>query len=199
MTDTEHRRALDGPGGSHPALAGVELYQLLVDLAELDPKLARPGDWLNFHAGLRELCRIVGEEVSAMIYNTGDPQGLRAVEEELRPIVVDLQRIVRQYAADPAKATPARITVKVAATSRGLFAAGGTRDVAILAAVMLLTKPDRPPIGICPEDDCGRLFVRVRRQQYCSRRCVNRANARDRREKMLEKAKKAITKKRRAR
>jgi hypothetical protein len=170
-------------------------YHLLVDLAELDPKLARPGDWLNFHAGLRELCRIVGEEVSAMIYNTGDPQGLRAVEDELRPIVTDLQRIVRQYAAGKTGWT--QITVNVGATARGLLAHGDTRDVAILAAVMLLTKPDRPPIAICPEDE--RLFVRVRRQQYCSRRCVNRANARDRREKMLEKAKKAITKKRRAR
>ena len=168
-------------------------YQLLVDLAEFDPKGARPGDWLNYHAALRELCRIVGEEVSAMIYNTGDPQGLRAAEANLRPIVTDLQRVVRQYATGKTGWTP--ITVNVGATERGLLAHGGTRDVAIFAAVMLLTKPDRPPIGICPEDDCGRLFVRVRRQQYCSRRCVNRANARDRR----AKAKKTTTKRRKAR
>jgi hypothetical protein len=164
----------------------VEAYQLLVDLAEFDPKRARPGDWLNYHAGLRELCRIVGEKVSAMIFNTGDPQGLRAVKEELQPIVIDLQRIVRQYAAGGEKVGPVRVLVNVAATSRGLFAHGDTRDVAILAAVMLLTKADRPPIGICPEDK--RLFVRIRRQEYCSRRCVSRVNARDRR----NKAKKAI-------
>ncbi len=197
MTDMEYRRHGGPPVAAPPPLRGLELYRLLVDLAEFDPKMARPGDWLNYHAALGALTRSVGQQTGDLIFNTGDPQGLRAVEAELRPIVEDLQRIVRQYAAGGGLGTE-WITVRVAATPRGrLLAHGGTRDVAILAAVMLLTKTERSPIAICPEDD--RLFVRVRRQQYCSRRCVNRANVRAYRAAMLEKAKKTTTKKRRRR
>lgn len=34
-------------------------------------------------------------------------------------------------------------------------------------------------IRVCPEPKCRQLFVRVRKQVYCSRRCVNRANQRE--------------------
>jgi hypothetical protein len=174
----------------------IGAYRLLVELAEFDRTAARPGDWLNYHAALAALTKMVGQTTSSMILNTGDPQGLLAVEAELGPIVEDLQSVVRQYAAD--KIQPLKVTVQIAATPKGLLAHGDTRDVAILAAVMLLTTPDHPPIGICPEDD--RLFVRVRRQRYCSRRCVNRANARDRRAAMFERGgKKTTSKKRRTR
>jgi hypothetical protein len=150
-------------------------YELLVDLASFDAAGARPGDWLNLHAGLADLARLVGQRTSTMILNTGDPRGLRAVAGELGPIVRDLHHVVRGYVAGESDHPP-RITVTVAPLPTGLIASGGTRDVAIFAAVLLL----RPgaPVRACPEPGCGRLFVRSRRQLYCSRRCVMRANMR---------------------
>src|SRR5262245_21167729 len=75
-------------------------YELLVNLAEFDLQSARPGDWLNFHAGLIELLRLVQHKGGAVIFNTEDPLGMRAVEEELSPIADDLRRLVRQYVAN---------------------------------------------------------------------------------------------------
>jgi hypothetical protein len=52
-------------------------------------------------------------------------------------------------------------------------------DVAHLFALRLsheLAGPAGPRVRQCPE--CNEIFLRVRKQQYCSRRCVNRANKR---------------------
>ena len=42
--------------------------------------------------------------------------------------------------------------------------------------LLLVGSPARERLRLCPE--CLTVFVRVRRQRYCSRRCVNRANMR---------------------
>jgi hypothetical protein len=53
---------------------------------------------------------------------------------------------------------------------------GATKDVAIITLVHMLAREDTSPVRRCPE--CKTIFLRVRRQQYCSRACVNRANKR---------------------
>jgi hypothetical protein len=175
-----------------------DLYQLLVDLAEFDPELARPGDWLNYRVGLDTLARAGNERMTTHIFNVGNPQRIGTIEQieaEVRPIHEDLRKVVRQFAGGTSKIQTVPITASVAAVGHKtprLLATGSTRDAAILTAVMLLLRPDRSPIAICPEDD--RLFVKVRRQQFCSRRCVNRANVRAYRQRMLEE-KKDVTKK----
>jgi hypothetical protein len=50
---------------------------------------------------------------------------------------------------------------------------------------LIVSCPDR--IRRCPE--CERLFVRIRKQEYCSRTCVNRVNKRDWRKAQEAKAK----------
>ena len=188
-----------------------DLYRLLVDLAGFDPETARPGDWLNYRLGLDALARAGNERMTTRIFNVGNPQRVGTIEQieaEVRPIHAELRKVVRQYAAGGTVGT-VEITAQIAAFSSGeLLATGDTRDVALLMAVMLLVRSDRASIAICPEDE--RLFVKVRRQQFCSRRCVNRANVRAYRQRMLEEMKpkptskdiakkKATTKKRRAR
>lgn len=58
---------------------------------------------------------------------------------------------------------------------------GSTRDVTIMRLSFLAILHDET-IRRCPEPQCGRLFYRVRRQLYCSRQCVARANKRAERE-----------------
>src|SRR5262249_15870386 len=52
---------------------------------------------------------------------------------------------------------------------------GPTRDM-FLEALFLLLQEDTERIRRCPE--CDKLFYRVRKQQFCSRQCTNRANVR---------------------
>ena len=62
------------------------------------------------------------------------------------------------------------------ATRNALFAAGSTRDTFLLTLFFLLAREPTDKIRMCPE--CHALFLRVRKQQYCSRRCVKRVNMR---------------------
>src|SRR5262245_39885916 len=74
-------------------------YELLVELADFDPKVARPGDWLNWRYALDHLMESVRNATGAGIYNVGNPQEIAVSEEEVLPIHTDLRRLVRQYAA----------------------------------------------------------------------------------------------------
>jgi uncharacterized C2H2 Zn-finger protein len=56
-----------------------------------------------------------------------------------------------------------------------LFVHGDLRDLFLLRLVFLLQR-DASHIRRCPE--CGSIFYRVRKQEYCTRRCTNRANMR---------------------
>jgi hypothetical protein len=58
-----------------------------------------------------------------------------------------------------------------------LAVAGPTRDVYLYTLYQLLSQDEAQRIMQCPE--CGTIFVRVRKQRYCSRRCTNRVNMRD--------------------
>jgi hypothetical protein len=53
---------------------------------------------------------------------------------------------------------------------------GELRDVFVLSLGFLLTSNSNVDLRRCRRDDCDKLFVRTRRQLYCSRRCVLRAN-----------------------
>jgi hypothetical protein len=58
---------------------------------------------------------------------------------------------------------------------------GTTRDITVIRLIHLLARaPDA--VRRCPEPECRRLFFRERRQRYCEKKCVNRANKRDARE-----------------
>ena len=164
------------------------LYRLLVDFVEFDPETALPGDWLNYQVRLVML-RVGANVQMARHLMVATPQRPSDPEKEVRAVHADLRQLVRQYAAGgPPTLIP--VSAKIAAfggeTTAGRFLAeGNVRDITILAVVALLAQADSPPIALCPEDD--KLFFRVRRQQYCSRSCVNRANARAYRQRMLEK------------
>ena len=61
-----------------------DLYRLLVNLTEFDPETARPGDWLNYRAGLDTLARFGNAAMKTHIFNVGNPQRIGDLEF-LRP------------------------------------------------------------------------------------------------------------------
>ncbi len=77
---------------------------------------------------------------------------------------------VRPAWFDVANPTPA------AADRNILWVSGSVRDVFVFVLAFLLAQEPRSRFQECP--GCGRLFYRIRRQRYCSRPCVNRANLR---------------------
>ena len=61
-------------------------------------------------------------------------------------------------------------------SSSHLMIKGPTRDVFLMTLLVLLNHEPTDRILRCPE--CHTIFYRVRKQQYCSRPCTNRANVR---------------------
>lgn len=57
-----------------------------------------------------------------------------------------------------------------------LCAMGSERDMFLFGLLHYLSTEPTNRLNRCPE--CRRLFVRVRKRLYCSRKCVNRVNAR---------------------
>ena len=55
------------------------------------------------------------------------------------------------------------------------FPSGSLRDVFWYQLLGVLTGQSLEPIRRCAAPDCGRLFYRVGRMEYCSTRCRNRA------------------------
>jgi hypothetical protein len=152
------------------------LARLLADLTNFDMATAKPGDWLNTRIALDELVRAASAEPRAPHpANVINPQRLGDLEAEVRDALPDLQRLVRESATGGG--TLVSVTVKLGALRNGrLLVVGGTRDTAIVMAASVLTQFTRPPILLCPED--GRAFVRLRRQTYCSPRCLRRVYVR---------------------
>lgn len=62
-------------------------------------------------------------------------------------------------------------------TTRTLRIGGSVRAGFLLTLAFLLAGTGAPPVLKCPE--CGRLFVRVRRQKYCRDECTDRATWRN--------------------
>ena len=59
---------------------------------------------------------------------------------------------------------------------RVLRATGTTRDIFLLRLLFLLSQQPLDCIRRCPE--CSTIFFRIKKQQYCSRACTNKANVR---------------------
>jgi hypothetical protein len=75
--------------------------------------------------------------------------------------------LIRQEPPPEPQGSPWRNLLGIRGTARDMFRL-------VLCLVLMLESTDR--ILPCPE--CKKLFYRIRRQEYCSRACVNRANVR---------------------
>jgi hypothetical protein len=112
-------------------------------------------------------------------------EDFRALQGKVRAILDDMvqQRTSNDHTTSQAAMTDIRATCTLMNADnilprRGyhlLFVTGITHDIFLLTFLHLLAGP-ADMILRCPE--CATLFYRVRKQQYCSRACVNKATVR---------------------
>lgn len=125
----------------------------------------------------------------------GDPQGLAVTVHNLGPAVADLPRsdlheiaararaMLRAAALGDGRAggTEVRKLVIDVVRPRGLKPelriGGSVHDAFTMALALLLATDAGRQLQSCPE--CGAIFVRVRRQRYCTAKCTDRATWRN--------------------
>jgi hypothetical protein len=164
-----------------------ERLEFAIRFAQLDLDRLRPGDWLNLRDDLRAF---LGQQVGQMrsVTDTGgvlvsgldDPQpedlpidDFRHLQAEVRSVLaerVDVQPTGERIAS------PRAIHAEYAVLPHAIYAKGPVHDMTLLTLMHLLFRHRAAPIGRCPE--CQTIFYRVRKQQYCTRACVHRANVR---------------------
>lgn len=110
---------------------------------------------------------------------------LRQLQQETRAIfthLVDSRNAWAKDIAQPWVNIPVQYSLTSFPTygkqsSNSLMIKGTIRDVFLMLLLVLLSEEPTDRVLRCPE--CATLFYRIRKQQYCSRPCVNRANVRN--------------------
>ncbi len=122
--------------------------------------------------------RSLQREVRATLLTLLDLLGEAAPADEPAPTMLSLQMM------------PIRIDPK--STHVLVLVRGKTRDVFLATLALLLSRQPFDKVKRCPE--CRRIFYRERKQMYCMKKCLNRANMRAWRE---AKGKRTVAAKRR--
>lgn len=182
-------------------LTVTDRLQIIIDFARMDLDRLRPGDWLNLREDLTAF--VLGEyahgrwsDGDALRHRGQDTKGLVVSyiegpwpHEMTAEALKDLQRDVRMALTERGTIQgPGGVfeqvhlfatwpQVKLASFGSGFAEIQATaRDGVLFVLALLLYALPANALRSCPE--CGTPFVRVRKQQYCSRRCTNRANMR---------------------
>jgi hypothetical protein len=158
--------------------------QFAVRFASLDLNRLREGDWLNLRDDFREF--LAGPKLQHM------PTSADYSEAAVHALQGDMLTLLRQLAGPPTEVPRGRdgairfdapLDVRFALNvmwlgenNQGrkslLVVAGSFRDRVLWTLSHLIGDAPTDVIRACPA--CGTLFARVRRQQYCSARCVKR-------------------------
>ncbi len=155
----------------------------------------RQGDRLNLRDDLTTFLGVQDPEIVGVPpYNTG---GIRVSVTEKPPTeltdadIADLQRatiamlksqVVTEYTTEDGAVLEGTVQFSAivplpTGMPGGLLFRGSGPDMFVLVLSFLLSQQAVNRIQVCPE--CGKLFLRMRKQQYCSRTCVTRVNKRD--------------------
>jgi hypothetical protein len=199
-TNQLRRKAVEKP---QKVSAAFDPVAFLVRFMNTDLGQLREGDRLNL---LDDFGAFVGAELSGLAFEptderpTIDGAGVQRLQTELRELIrpiaesqttVDPQsrfgRIVAEHAGLAGAATSYSRPVKSAFVGMTRAPGKGSRlrvsaphaELVFLKAALLLLvvkTPAQQRLRVCPE--CGDVFLRVRKQRYCTRRCVNKVNMR---------------------
>jgi uncharacterized C2H2 Zn-finger protein len=174
--------------------SGNERIAFLLKFAALDLRQMRAGDWLNLRDDLADFLGI-GPRSHEGIYLAGrqiatpgiPPLPKDMSEDALRALQAELIALLGALVGGRDKTQSIFPTFEIGATRYGLVGSpntgplvsvtGATRDIVLLTAIQLLIREDTGKVARCPE--CGKIFHRIRRQRYCERTCVNKANKRN--------------------
>lgn len=183
--------------------ADADAIAFLVRFINADLDQYREGDWLNLQDDLVSFGRA---ELAGLSFNPTDQPMLSdaLVARAFRRLQQDLRELLRPIAESQSAIDPqsrfgrelARHSDMSSESTRPLEGAFFTvvvepgdaprlkvsarsTELTFIKAVLLMlvvTSTAQTRLRLCPE--CGAVFLRVRKQLYCSRRCVNRANMR---------------------
>jgi hypothetical protein len=179
----------------------AERLQFAIHFAQTDLDTLRAGDWLNLREDSMAFLGIEVQGGGIGIQIPRDSRGIIAMPlnsplpteftvEDFKVLQAHTRRILDEWVgpaqgeqgmlsphAIPALYTVTRIRRADASWVSYLQVQGDTRELFLLVLFHLLHQASTHYVRRCPE--CGTIFYRVGKQQYCSRPCVNRANVRN--------------------
>lgn len=129
--------------------------------------------------------------VETWLRETAHPDASLTPEDTLliRAELLALIRNTIRGQSSPISTSPSRLSFSVRPNDTGrvtIAADGTTRDVIILQFVMLLQHVGLANVRMCLAPDCGRVFVKTYRREFCSVQCQKRVNARKQRQQARE-------------
>jgi hypothetical protein len=164
----------------------------LVRFANANLKAYREGDWLNLQddlAAFEHRTPLLGPMKLLMAIEEHEPLGayeptvFLVLQEAIHDLLLrvaestspDTDRLVEAGALDLVQVA---LTIDVNRREGPVLMLAGKLMplLFIKAGLLLATEPAALRLRCCPE--CESIFLRVRKQRYCCRRCVNRANMR---------------------
>jgi hypothetical protein len=174
-------------------LSRVERLRFLVQFAQVNLTMMRPGDWLNLKDDLQ---RVLTGAVYGPDFDFGTdappvPDGFMAhpvgppwpetfskadfarLQAETRVILTEMVLGARETHAPVVAPVPYQVAVKITCVDGQyvLIAEGPLRDVVLWLLFQVLLEGAALLVR-CPE--CGTLFLPHRNQEYCGRACTNR-------------------------
>jgi hypothetical protein len=185
-----------------------ERLRFVVRFAQMDLNQLRPGDWLNlrddlllFLLGQRGVAPLAASAFALPIQPL-TPEGIvamplesieeyptekvQALQEKTRRILNDMLGLRELLVGDLGEISSTEICANfhlISLASRNsrpsrntLVVHGSIQDLFLLLLYLLLSREPTDRIMRCPE--CKTMFYRMRKQRYCTRPCVNRANMR---------------------
>ena len=172
----------------------AERLQFVVKFAQMPLDDLRPGDWLSLQDALLEFLHAKpgqaytaeSGDVLAILPEPVFPQpeeALRTLQAEVRTILEQLVDTRAPWVKGIQTWTPIHVQCALVSFSavkqvsgNVLTVEGPLTDVFLLTLLLLLIREPTDRLLRCPE--CQTIFYRIRKQQYCLRLCVNRANVR---------------------
>jgi predicted RNA-binding Zn ribbon-like protein len=172
--------------------ADTDPIAFLVRFANAELEQFREGDWLNLQddlAAFADRTQLSGA-LNLTLMPTDEPRkalgpnvffdGLQDSVRRLLRTVAESQSAIDLQGLSSAAPESVEVVITLDAESGRaprIVLSGEYLDLLFVKAVWLLASdPAGSRLRLCPE--CEAAFLRIRKQLYCSRRCVNRANKR---------------------
>jgi hypothetical protein len=173
-----------------PTITTTWRLQFAIRFAQMDLETLRPGDWLNLRDDLAVFLGYalgIYEREQKGELDTSDLQGTLPqafTEADFRSLQADVKQVLQSLVhRGMVNLEPKEISAAYSlfnspnGSFRVLRARGTTHDMFLLRLFFLLNQQPLDCIRRCPE--CSTIFYRIKKQQYCSRACTNKANVRN--------------------
>lgn len=181
---------------AHPeAVLNATIAALEVDDGPLKGRVAGAVAWSllrSYQKGLLDLLSMGPLScVETWLRETAHPDGSLTPEETLliRAELLALIRNTVRGQSSRISTSQSQLVFSVRLTDTGgvtIAADGTTRDLIIVQCVMLLQQVGLANVRLCLAPNCGRVFAKTYRREFCSVQCQKRVNARKQRQQARE-------------